>query len=488
MKLLKRRRLGRLKTSLALLLTLGLLAAACGGSSENADSSESSSDRSDSNEGESSSGDRVEIRWFVGLGTGSQEEQIDGQEKIIEEFNDSQDQIELVVEFVDNGTASSVLATQIAAGNAPDIIGPVGLGGSNAFAGQYLDLSGLIESTGYDIERFDETSEIYRDDDGLTGIPFAVFPSAMYYNKDLFDEAGLPYPPAAYGDGGITTYGEGTEWEGEWNYDKVEEISKILSVDVNGNDANSPEYDKTAIEQFGYVNQFTEDPAAMGSHFGAGSVVSPDDTAKIPDQWVAQWKWYQNMIHNLGAAPSFEYQESEVMAGNAFNSGRVAMANTHLWYTCCLADEDGNFRDNWDLAALPNYEGTVVSKFHGDTFRIHEESEHPEEAFEVLVYLQDTAGLELLSIYGAMPADSGGAGNFFVELDQQFTQDVNWDVIIDGLDYPDVPNHEANMPNFLEADARIKELKDPILSDPDFDIDAAVKELESDLDEIWSEG
>ena len=32
------------------------------------------------------------------------------------------------------------------------------------------------------------------------GLPFAVYPSFMYYNKDLFDEAGLPYPPTKVGD------------------------------------------------------------------------------------------------------------------------------------------------------------------------------------------------------------------------------------------------------------------------------------------------
>ena len=43
--------------------------------------------------------------------------------------------------------------------------------------------------------------------------------------------------------------------------------------------------------------------------------------------------------------------------GNPFQSGNVAMALSHLWYTCCATaqDEEGNFVDdpNWDIAAVP---------------------------------------------------------------------------------------------------------------------------------------
>ena len=34
----------------------------------------------------------------------------------------------------------------------------------------------------------------------LLGIPMAVYSSFIYYNKDLFDEADLPYPPHAVGE------------------------------------------------------------------------------------------------------------------------------------------------------------------------------------------------------------------------------------------------------------------------------------------------
>ena len=59
-----------------------------------------------------------------------------------------------------------------------------------------------VDSTGYDLTQFDEQLvEFYRSEEfGLEGLPFAVFPSMLYYQRDMFDEAGLEEPPHAYGD------------------------------------------------------------------------------------------------------------------------------------------------------------------------------------------------------------------------------------------------------------------------------------------------
>jgi multiple sugar transport system substrate-binding protein len=82
----------------------------------------------------------------LGLGAGSDEPQIARQEAIVDAFNASQDDIELVLEIVPNDVAYDTLATQIAAGNAPDIVGPVGIRGRDSFFGAWLDLQPYIES------------------------------------------------------------------------------------------------------------------------------------------------------------------------------------------------------------------------------------------------------------------------------------------------------------------------------------------------------
>ena len=62
---------------------------------------------------------QTEVRWFVGLGAGTDEPTIAPQRAIVEEFNAAHDDIELVLEIIDVSQGQDVLATQIAAGNPP---------------------------------------------------------------------------------------------------------------------------------------------------------------------------------------------------------------------------------------------------------------------------------------------------------------------------------------------------------------------------------
>jgi multiple sugar transport system substrate-binding protein len=122
--------------------------------------------------------DKTVVNWFVGLGTGGNPEQIVAQEQVVADFNASQDEIELVLTIVPFESGRDTLSTLIAAGTAPDIVGPVGVGGSNAFSDQWADLTPYIDATGYDLSPFDPAVvDLYRTADGeLLGIPFAVFP------------------------------------------------------------------------------------------------------------------------------------------------------------------------------------------------------------------------------------------------------------------------------------------------------------------------
>ncbi|HEX7346998.1 MAG TPA: hypothetical protein VF253_09410, partial [Candidatus Limnocylindrales bacterium] len=91
---------------------------------------------------------KVLIRWFVGLGTGAQPDQIADEQAVVQEFNSSQDKITLSLEIYQNTTAYDILSTQIAAGNPPDIVGPMGFRGFYAYGDQLLDLKPYIESSG----------------------------------------------------------------------------------------------------------------------------------------------------------------------------------------------------------------------------------------------------------------------------------------------------------------------------------------------------
>jgi multiple sugar transport system substrate-binding protein len=429
------------------------------------------------------SGDRVQIRWFIGLGTGSGESQIAAQEAVIASFNESQDRIELVAEFVPNTSARDTLATQIASGAGPDIIGPVGWGGSNAFAGQYLDLSPFIDLVGYDLSQFNEALvSMYQGEEGAqVGLPFAVFPAAVFYQTEMFDEAGLNYPPQNYGEGYMMP--DGTEVA--WNWDTLTEVARILTVDANGNDASMSEFDKSQIVQYGFVFQWQTHPNYIGSYLGgAGSLVAEDgSTAQVPAGWVEGWKWWhEGMWGDRPFIPSGPVTQSpEFGSGNAFSSGKVAIAVVPSWYTCCIADAG----QSWDLAAMPtDANGVVNSRIDADTFRILKDTKHPEEAFEVLDYLIGDASLSLLAVYGGMPARTADFDQWLSDKQEQFPWVTNWGAISNGLSYPDVPSAEAFVPNWNQVWDRVNTLDSLMVNEADLDMDAEAAKIESDVQSI----
>jgi multiple sugar transport system substrate-binding protein len=264
----KHRSLGAIGAGLMIFL------AACGpqGSSSQEASEEASSGASEPPASASAAAEAVEIEWFVGLGTGENEEQIPAEEAVVEAFNDANPGIHLTLTVVDNTEAATTLATRIAANDAPDIIGPVGIRGLQSFGDQLLDIGPYIESSGVDLSEIPQALiDAYNVNGTQIGIPMAVYPSFIYYNKTLFDEADLAYPPHEVGE----------QYEGQdWTWDAVRDLAMQLTVDTDGNDATSPDFDPSNIDVWGLDAQFTNnDPRAWSTIFGgSGSVIADDGT------------------------------------------------------------------------------------------------------------------------------------------------------------------------------------------------------------------
>jgi multiple sugar transport system substrate-binding protein len=420
--------------------------------------------------------DPTVVTWFVGLGAGGDPPQVEAQNNVVAAFNEQSDDIQLEIIIAENNVAYDTLSTLLASGEPPDIVGPVGIRGSNAFDGNFADLEPLAEAADYDLEQFPESLvDFYRvEGQGLIGLPFGQFPSMIFFNRDLFDAAGIPYPPQNYGE----PYADGDIWD----FDKVQEVAMLLTLDANGNNAFSPDFDSENIVQFGFHNQYT-DPRGAATSFGPGSFVDEDGNAVMPDNWAEYFQWWHDGMFEHHFMPNSSYQGSDLLAnGNPFASGNVAMVVTHLWYTCCLGDVA-----NWDLAVQPEYEGVITAKLHADTFRIMEGSDNQAAAFEVLSYLLGEASGELLAVYGGVPARTEQQDEFFATLDETYTQGVNWQVAIDSLDYPDNPNHESNMPNFQLADDRVGQFGSVLQTEAGLDVQAEMDELIADLQALFDE-
>ncbi len=468
------------------LVVASMLLAACGPQAPATEAPATEAPATEPPATEPPAAEKVQIRWFVGLGTGTNPDQVAVQEEVVADFNASQDRIELVLEIVPYDAARDTLSTQIASGNGPDIVGPVGWGGTNFFYGQWLDLEPLIKETGYDVNQFDPglvAAQVTTE--GQLGLPFAVFPAAMFYVPKMFDEAGLNYPPAKYGEKYVMP--DGTEKPWDWN--TVAEIARLLTIDANGKNATEAGFDRTAIVQAGWHPQW-QHAMHMAGFWGAGAAdfFDADYNAIIPEPAKQAWEYYFNgiwgeqpFIANGALAGSPEFG-----GGNVFNSGKVAMANTHFWYTCCLADFK-NAGYEFQLGVLPANpnDGQVHGRVDADTFRIWKGTKHPKEAFEVLAYLVGPAVKKLAPIYGALPARPEDQGPFLEAKSADYPFVTSWQPLLDGLAYPDVPSAEGWMPNLNEAWNRVGAFGDLMANDGTIDLAAEIEKLQQDLQVIF---
>ena len=477
----------------ALVAVLAMMVSACGGSTGSPSPVASSSQAAVASTPASAEpasngpatvppGGPVEIRWYCCLGGGEAPEQKAVEDKVVADFNASHPNIHLTFEVVTYDQANGQLATELQSGNPPDIVGPVGIGGANAFHGKWLDLAPLIQKTNYDLSGFPENVvDIYKLDEGQVGIPFAIYPSALFYRKGLFEEAGLNEPPHKYGD--KYTMPDGSQVD--WNYDTLRQVAKLLTVDKGNKDATQAGFDPKQIAQWGIELQ-RDDLRGMGAYFGPGQLAASDGkTVQIPDAWAAAWKWYYQAIwtdHISLTGPQFESKDINPN-DYPFFAGNTAMSENFLWSTYGVGD-----LDDWDLAAIPSFNGQTTAAFNADTFRILNTTKHPDEAFEVLSYLLGPASGDLLKAYGGFPARTADQAAGIAALQSQFKNQVDWQVAVDGIQYADNPNFEAFMPAYNESLGLVGSGGKYLTNwgnKAGLNMDDEISKLKADLQAIW---
>ncbi len=135
---------------------------------------------------EGSSG-KIELEFFT-----QKREAADTFDKIIAEFNASQDEIVVTQNIVPDST--SVLMSRAATGDLPDIIQVGGMQDSNTMQfmkeGHFLDLTGM--------ECLNQVVDNYQEAIKFKGknyvVPISANFSGVYYNKDKFEEKGYTVP------------------------------------------------------------------------------------------------------------------------------------------------------------------------------------------------------------------------------------------------------------------------------------------------------
>ena len=391
------------------------------------------------------------VRWFVGIGSGSQPAQIQPQKDFVTKYNKTnKDGIKLVLEVQPNQNATDVLKTEIAAGKSPDIIGPIGVKGHNGFAGLFLDLTTEIAKNNFDMTAYDPAlvTFVQQGATGIIGIPYDMYPGYVWYNKDIFTAAGLPALPTKVGD----TY-QGKTWD--WN--ELGTIAASLTVDGNGKKSTDAAFDATKIVKYGLGFQWHDDLKRVASWFGSGNLVAADGkTAQIPAVWADGLTWYYNAIWQGHFVPNDTAVNSTLLSGgNLQSSGNIAMNMAFGWSISSIAADAKTAKvKTWDMAVGPSFNGTTSVPMDVDSFAIAAASKNPDSAFKAMVALY--ADPDLMKLYGGEPAKTADQAAYFTAFDTSLDKifpgnKVTWSVL--GEDQKNAPamSHEADMPNFTKS-------------------------------------
>ncbi|WP_342387604.1 ABC transporter substrate-binding protein [Salinicoccus bachuensis] len=352
-----------MKRFLFLILAAVFVLSACGGfqigDSEGSNSSEedSASGETEGSDAEGSNGETVTLDFWSFWGSEQRRPVID---KIIEDFNNSQDEIEVQHTYVPWGDIWTKNLAAIAAGDPPDvIINDINTVKLRAQEGQMEPITEFVDS---DVQNrfYDQMTEATMHEDEMYALPFNTDTQILFYNKDLFEEAGLdPEDPPS-------TWAE------------AEEYATQLDVEEGGS------YERIGFYPLIGAGSDVWMMNALGENY-----VSPEGDVKIDTEpvhdtfnWILEQKnkYGENTITSINS--QFENaQQDPFMAGN------IGMMVQNANYYVQLRDFGQDI--NFGVAPLPEKEEGNGHTSWGGGFvaEIPKGAKDPEASYKFIEFL-----------------------------------------------------------------------------------------------------
>ena len=346
---------------------------------------------------EAGKGGKVKIRFA----SWDSAEDLEDQQKLVDAFNEQHDDIEVVLEAYGSDFDTKI-AAGMGSGDAPDVM----------YMWNYPDyyeglepLDDYLAKEGEDFKAdFYETLWNYNSMDGkIYGIPVGFTTHCLFYNKDLFDQAGVTYPTD------------------DWTQDDVQNAAekiRALGDDIFG------------IWQPITYNEFFKVVAQYG-----GSLLNEDKT-----------QFTINSEENIKAAQTLvdrvlvsNVQPNSVQQGgmgdwDMFMSGRLGMIPTGIWAFQTFTE---NCDFAWDIAVEPG-STQKATHFFSNCVVMNPETEHPEEVAEWLAWLTsstESADIRLAAGWDLPALKDLNALSSYLEI----TPPDNRKAVFESLDYLVMP-------------------------------------------------
>ncbi|KOP81582.1 ABC transporter substrate-binding protein [Cytobacillus solani] len=322
--------------------------------------------------------------------------QVPAIDEIIKSFNEKYPDIKVKTEITPYGQYFQKLETAATGSALPDVMWMNG-----AHVNQYADgkvilpLTDLAKKDNYSLDNYPESLiELYTVNEDIYGIPKDLDTTGLWYNKKIFDEAGVPYP------------------DDTWDWDKLKEVAKKLTNKEKG--------------IWGYA-------ALMGNQGGyydfiwqnGGYIISEDGKSVGFDQpeAIEALKYNVSFIEE-GLSPT-QAQMTETAASELFSSGKIAMMFDGPWMV-----PEYKKNPDVDVAVVPKGKQRAVA-IHGLANVIAANTKHKDAAWKFVQFLGSKEAAEIFAATGTViPAYNGTQDAW-----KQAVPTINLQAFIDGIEY-----------------------------------------------------
>jgi multiple sugar transport system substrate-binding protein len=343
--------------------------------------------------------------------------------QVLEAFNDAHPCIKAqTVKLPDD---RAVRLTQLAAGTAPDLVGFDSSDLPLVYRKGFLtDLAPLMAADNF-VPGDHWFEGVYKTgvvDGKLVAVAKDYSVSAFYANTALLEKAGIAIPK-----------------EG-WTYDDYLAMIQKLTVDKNGNNASSPDFDAANVAVYGTSMPYWGGDTGWWRGYqsflyswGAHTISADGKTTTgylNSEAAVKAWTWYRDLIFKYKVAPSASYLTASGLSNDKlFSEGKLAVAGSYWgpWFQ----DTFNKAADlKWSAIPLPTGPGGHHAAIMWMGWGISSTSKHPQEAWELLKWLTTEPGQQVFALK-AMTGDKKTADTL------PALKDPYWDVFMKEAPFQD---------------------------------------------------
>lgn len=289
----------------------------------------------------------------------------------------------VTIEMVDLGSTDymTVLATELSGSGSDfdvvtikDVPGYATLVQKNAI----LALDDYIKADGVDLAQYAGATDQVLVDGKLYELPFRNDFWVVFYNKDLFDAKGVPYPT------------------NDMTFEQYDELARKMTDTTFGSQVYGAHYHtwRSAVQLFGVLD---------GEH-------------TILDGEYSAFQPYYEMVLNQekdGVARKYTDLKTEGLHYSAaFSGGDVAMLNMGSWFIATMisnlqsGEYDSSLCGNWGIVKYPHAEGVEAGSTLGTItgLSVTTASDTPDAAWEFVKWVSGEEGAAVMASSGNFPA------------------------------------------------------------------------------------